>query len=41
MITNKIAGSTFGEMQVQQIGEICFVYLDDIIVFSKELEEHE
>ena len=23
------------------IGEICYVYLDDIIVFSEDLEEHE
>ena len=41
----KNAGSTFQRMMDKflegLIGETCFVYLDDIIVFSEDLEEHE
>ena len=39
------AGSNFKRMMDKVlyglIGEICFVYHDDIIVFSEDLEEHE
>ena len=41
----KNAGSTFQRMidKVLEglIGEICFVYLEDIIIFSEDIETHE
>ena len=41
----KNAGSTFQRMMDKVldrlIGEICYVFLDDIIVFTEDIEEHE